>query len=133
MNTNIEQQLSVLKDEAILRGKAINQHRKTLISNYDSLVLTNGLDELRDVNIFILDCSYRNRHLISLINEVLTSNNKAMDKFDYNTLVIENLSCIKEIESLETAMNSIRISKRDMKINSIQANAVTELRNFPLA
>lgn len=133
MNANIKQQLSTLKDEALQRGKHISQHRKTLISNYDSLVLTNGLDELRDVNIFILDCSYRNRHLISLIDDVLNAKDKAMDKLDYNTLVIENLSCIKEFESLETAMNSIRISKKGMKINTIQTITGKELGNFPLA
>ncbi len=122
MKTAIKKQLQVLKDEATQRGKAITDFRKQLVSNYDSYLIANGLDELRDLNIFILDCSYRNRHLVKLIDDVFDSKNKAMSKLDLNTLVTENLKCLNEFQSLKIAMSTIRTSTKKPIINTIEVN-----------
>jgi hypothetical protein len=122
MKTAIREQLQVLKDEATLRGKAITEFRKTLVSNYDSYIIANGLDELRDLNIFILDCSYRNRHLVKLIDDVFNLENKAMANLDIDTLVTENLKCLNEFQSLKIAMSSIRTSTKQPSIKAMEVN-----------
>ncbi|MBU2997967.1 hypothetical protein KO500_16110 [Cellulophaga baltica] len=128
MKATTKEQLQVLKDEATQRGNKITAYRKTLVSNYDSYIKANGLDELRDLNIFILDCSYRNRHLIKLIDNVFKTENKIMTELDLDTMVTENLKCLNDFQSLKLAMSTIRTSITNADTASISVKPKSQNR-----
>ncbi|WP_165747838.1 hypothetical protein [Cellulophaga sp. Z1A5H] len=124
MDTTIKEQFGALKGEVILRAKGIEKYKKILVSKYYALVVANGLDEVRDMNISILRSSAKNRHLISLINEVLNSGSKVMTSLDVNTVVLENLSCAKEFRTLVIAMDQIRSAKTEDVVRVLNLNAI---------
>jgi len=130
MNSTIEEQLQLLKEQALRRETQINAFKKSLLSNYDSLVLSNGLDELRDVNILILDCDYTNRNMLKLIDEAFAvkDDHHLVDRIELDTLVITNLACVKEFQSLKVAMGSIRNSNKASALNVLGTNAILEQR-----
>lgn len=78
------------------------------------------------MNIFILEAIYKNRDIINPIDEVIHTENKAINRLDLNTLVFENLSCVKELEALENAINRIMSSKIKNAVRVLNLN--TELR-----
>ncbi|WP_158974039.1 hypothetical protein [Cellulophaga sp. L1A9] len=124
MNSTIEEQLQLLKEQTLRRKNQISAFKKSLLSNYDTLVLANGLDELRDINILILDCDYTNRNLLKLIDEAVAvkDHHHLVDRIELDTLVITNLSCVKEFQSLKVAMGSIRSPKTEETMNALSMN-----------
>jgi len=108
MNTNNKDLLHKLENETFVRNGKIEQFTDALATNYNSLVFSNNLDELRDLQIFLTDAKFRNQELIKAIDKL--KNPDANDrKKELNELLQLNLNCAKDFEYIQMAQQTIRV------------------------
>lgn len=115
----MENLLRKVEKETLNRTEKINNFINTLSTNYNSLIYCNGLDELRDLQIFLTDARIQNDALKKRIeklrlNIITTTNNS---KNLLSTLLQSNLKCSKDFEYIQMAKKTIRIPN-DSLLNS---------------
>lgn len=107
----MENLLRKIEKETLNRNEKINQFINTLSTNYNSLIYSNGLDELRDLQIFLTDARMRNDALKKQINKLKSSTTEQTTnhKKILNALLQSNLKCSKDFEYIEMAKKTIRV------------------------
>lgn len=107
----MENLLRKIEKETLNRNEKINHFINTLSTNYNSLIYSNGLDELRDLQIFLTDARMRNDALKKQINKIKSSTTEQTTnhKKILNALLQSNLKCSKDFEYIEMAKKTIRV------------------------